>query len=306
MQQHLNKGVIFTLLSALIYAIQAAVVKLSGQTTPLPVLVFIQSFVALVLILPIMLRSYHKQRHYKENPFKTKALSLHIWRSIFSLGISYFLFASLSFIPLVDGVLMANTAPFFVPFILLMLTKKPLQHSLWLPLVIGFIGILLILKPDSQLFNPYALIALGAGVSMALSMTMVRRLSAIDNSLSIVFYYFLLSTIIAGIVSLPFWHRMNLADLMSLIIIGALFFFVQYFLVLGLKYANAQIVSALYYANVIFAAIIGAILFDETSGVLSVAGIILTITSAVVIIRKQNTNTQHKRKKFHAFIYKNS
>ncbi|WP_119344207.1 DMT family transporter [Facilibium subflavum] len=274
----------FTLASALLYAIQAAVIKLYAGNISLPMIVFSQSLVALILLMPILL---YQNKKVPDNLLATKIPLLHLWRTVFSLGISYFLFASLYYIPLVDGVLLANTAPFFIPFILLIFAKQKLQHTLWLPLAIGFIGIIFILKPDGKLFDYHALIALGAGLSMAGSITMVRNISTQDNSLTIIFYYFLFSTIIAGIAAMIFWQEITLNIFMLLALIGLLFFFVQYLLVIGLKYITAQSFSVLYYANVIFAAILGMIIFHEVSDTLSIIGILLAIISAIVIIKQQ-------------------
>ncbi|WP_018300482.1 DMT family transporter [Fangia hongkongensis] len=275
-------GIIFTLLSAFFYAVQAAIIKGIDGSVPVPVLVFIQSLIALIILIPII---GFKQVKSDTSLFKSKVPVLHIWRTIFSLGISYFLFIALHFVPLVDGVLLANTSPFFIPFILFIFMRQKLQHKMWLPLIAGFIGIILILKPDSHIFDAYSLIALGAGISMALSMTMVRQISAYDNSITIVFYYFLFSTIIAGIVSIAFWTPISLQTVFDLIIIGVLFFLVQYLLVLGLTYTTAQNVGVLYYSNVIFAAILGMLFFSEVSDFISIIGILLTIISAIVIIR---------------------
>ncbi len=275
-------GIIFTLLSAFFYAVQAAIIKGIDGSVPVPVLVFIQSLIALIILMPII---GFQQTKSDTSLFKSKVPVLHIWRTIFSLGISYFLFIALHFVPLVDGVLLANTSPFFIPFILFIFMRQKLQHKMWLPLIAGFIGIILILKPDSHIFDAYSLIALGAGISMALSMTMVRQISAYDNSITIVFYYFLFSTIIAGIISIAFWTPISLQTVFDLIIIGILFFLVQYLLVLGLTYTTAQNVGVLYYSNVIFAAILGMLFFSEVSDFVSIIGILLTIISAIVIIK---------------------
>ncbi|WP_170137216.1 DMT family transporter [Cysteiniphilum litorale] len=277
-------GVSFTLLSALIYAFQAALIKKFNIGLSVPVIVFSQSLVALILILPIIL---YKKHQWQVNLLKTQVPWQHLARTIFSLGISYFLFIAIMHVPLVDGVLLANTAPFFVPFILFIFMRQKFQHALWLPLIIGFVGVMMILKPDAKIMNPYAIVALGAGLSMALSIIMVRKISSYDNGLTTVFYYFLFSSIIAGVVSIPFWQEIWLYALLILVAIGVLFFFVQYLLVLALGYIQVQSFSVLYYANVIFAAVIGVFFFADRYDWLTLAGIVLTIMSAIVIIQLQ-------------------
>ena len=292
MHNKTSLGILFTLASAFFYAIQAAIIKAVGTGIPLPVLVFMQSFIALLILMPIIAIQQVKT---SQNLFKTKVPILQFWRTLFSLGISYFLFAALHFTPLVDAVLLANTAPFFMPFILLIYAKQKIQHRLWLPLFIGFIGVIFILKPDTQVFNPHTFIALGAGLSMALSMMLVRKISAHDSSMTVVFYYFLFSSILAGIVSVPFWQPLSVTLILILLVIGVLFFLVQYLLALGLRYTHTQNVAVLYYANVIFAALISILIFGDKSSFISITGIVLTILSAIVIIKRQAPNLQKPR-----------
>jgi len=89
-------GVVLTLVSALTYAVQTAVVKYIGGQVSTPVLVFIQSIVCLVLI-GIVISAQGKQQ--ARRLLKTTHPVIHIFRTLFSLGISYFLFYSVKFIP---------------------------------------------------------------------------------------------------------------------------------------------------------------------------------------------------------------
>ena len=282
-------GVSFTLLSALIYAIQAAVIKAFNFGLNIPIIVFSQSLIALLLIFPILV---YQQKKGQKNLFKTGIPWHHVARTIFSLGISYFLFIAIMHIPLVDGVLLANTAPFFVPFILFAFARARFQHALWLPLCIGFLGVVMILKPSTEIINSYSFVALGAGLSMALSIIMVRKISAYDHGLTTVFYYFLFSSLIAGVVSIPFWQAISPTSILFLLGLGVLFFCVQYLLVSALSHIQAQSFSVLYYANVIFAALLGVLFFAEHYDWLTIMGILLTIASAIVIIQLQSQKRQ--------------
>ncbi|WP_100551432.1 DMT family transporter [Caedibacter taeniospiralis] len=285
-------GISFTLLSALIYAVQAALIKVFSLNLSIPMIVFSQSLVALLILLPLM---FYQRRNWQRNLFKTQVLLQHLARAVFSLGISYFLFISITHVSLVDGVLLANTSPFFVPFILFIFARQKFQHALWLPLGFGFLGVVMILKPDANIMSPYAIVALGAGLSMALSIIMVRKISAHDSGVTTVFYYFLFSSLIAGVISIPFWQVVSIKALLVLCLIGILFFFVQYLLVVALAHIQAQSFSVLYYANVIFAAAIGMLFFAESHDGLTMLGILLTIASAIVIIRLQTQRQKVNR-----------
>lgn len=291
-----NIGILLTLISALCYALQSAVIKGHYAVLPLPVIVFVQSLWALILLIVILMLF---QRTKIKSILTTKNLKLQIFRSVASLGISYLLFFSLKFIPLADGVLLANASPLMVPFLAWIFFRQPINHKLWLPLILGFIGVMAVLKPSAGIFNPASFFALGAGLSMASSMLLVRRLSTWDSTLTSLFYYFFLSSIISGIVMLFFLKTQNnisiaFAHIPLMLLVGSLFFVVQYFLTKALEYTNAQIVSIAYYSCVIFAVILGWILFAAKLDWLIMIGIILICGSGIACIQVQ-TSEQRKR-----------
>ena len=284
------QGIISVILSAFSYAIQAAYIKYIGTSLPLPIIIFTQSLIALILILSLMTKEIKRQGI---SSLQSKHLGKHIIRTLASLGISYTLFIALQHVILVDAILMLNTSPFFVPFLWLIFAKTPIQHRLWPPLIIGFIGVILILKPSSDFFNVYMLLALASGICMASSVSLARTLTVHDNSIKSAFYYFWISSIISGFISIPYWSQIHTAPslynnyieiIAPLIFIGILFFFVQYLLVIALQYIPSQTASILYYSNVIFAAVLGDIFFSENMGWRSISGMILIILSGIIVI----------------------
>ncbi len=80
-----------------------------------------------------------------------------------------------------------------------------------------------------------------------------------------------------------------------LIGIGALFFVVQLALIYAVKYANVQTVSTLYLSNILFAALVGIVIWQTQITLLAGTGMLLTIIGAVLTIRAQGTHRRVKR-----------
>lgn len=283
MKPNLLIGSVLALLSALVYAVQTAIVKHIGTEVSTPVLIFIQSIVCLVLILPLV---FAKGRSVAWQTMRTSHLKVHFFRTVFSLGISYFLFYAVKSVPLVDAVLLANTAPLLIPIIGFIFMSRRINHKVWLPLLLGFIGIILVLRPDSQVFSSGALLALGAAVCMATSILLIGEAKR-DSMLTRAFYYFLFSVPISGLGALLFWTPLSSQLLWVLIGIGVLFFIVQLSLVYALKYTHVQNVATLYLANILFAAIIDLLVWHTSMSIIAVLGMLLTLIGAVLTIRVQ-------------------
>lgn len=186
MNRDLFLGIVLSLTGAFLYSLQTTFVKTYADHLPLSMIVFVQSAVSLLFILPVIFKNGIK---HAQKTFKTKQIHIQLLRTICSLSTSYLLFYSVQYIPLVNAMLLANTSPLIVPFIGYLFLSQEINHRLWVPIIIGLIGVGLVLHPDARIFHPASLLALGAAISMAVSMLCVRKLSSTDSSETTTFYF---------------------------------------------------------------------------------------------------------------------
>lgn len=277
-------GISMTLLSAFSFAILTAIVKAKAADVSVPVIVFIQSAVTLLLVMPATIRSTSKKTRAV---FASPYIGLHLLRTIFSLGLSYLLFASVSYIPLVDAVLFANSFPLFLPFLAYLFLRKKINKKIWAPLFIGFVGIVLVLQPSPKNFNWAILLALAAAICSAFSMLILQKTSEKDSGVTTSFYYFLFSTLISGIVAYWFWIPFSFDILLILLLSGVLFFIVQFSLGIALQHISSELAGTLYYSNIIFAALIGIFIWGTELKDIVIVGIALTTIGGILCIRLQ-------------------
>jgi drug/metabolite transporter (DMT)-like permease len=286
MKQNLILGVVCALVSTVFYSILTALNKAYAVSLPLPMMVFMQSAVSLVLFLPLVWKNGAK------NIFYTTRLPLHVTRAVLSMSISYFLFSAVKFIPLTNAMLLAMTTPLIIPFVAFFLLKQKINHRLWTPMLMGFAGIALVLHPDGRIFNPAAFLALGAALATSCTMLAVRRLSLTDSTETIMFYFFLLSTIVSGFIAVPFWVSLSPHMWSILLLGGVMYFFAQYIMTIALRYANAQLISTLLYMNVVNSAVISAIFWHTVPTGLMMAGILLTVSGGILCIRAEHRHNK--------------
>ena len=288
MKYNLPLGIALSLLASLFYASQTAIVKAQAAALPpLPVVIFIQSLVSLLLILPLLFKNGTSGA---TRIVTTQKLHLHFLRTLFSLSISFLLFYAVTFIPLVNGMLLANTAPLIVPFIAYLFLSQTINHRLWLPILTGFAGVILVLNPDARIFNPASLLALGAALAMASTMLTVRRLAATEATETTAFYFLLFSTLISGVIAIKFWMPVNIHMLLLMASIGTLYFLTQYASTAALRYINAQLVGTLFYSNIIYAAVISLFIWHILPGATTLLGMVLIIAGGILCIRVEHAS----------------
>lgn len=281
-QKHLKNniplGALFIFLAALCYACMGAVVKFSRDYSTDAQLVFIRNAVCLVLLLPWILLP-------KPKPLKSPVFHVHLIRAAAGLLNMYCFFYSIRFILLSDAMLLNNTMPLFIPLIMFLWKKEKIPVALVPGLVLGFLGVLLILRPGTDIFQPAAFFALASGFFMSISMAGIRELGFTEPLYRILFYYFSISTVISAIPLFWSWKSQSLLLWGALISIGIFAAAYQYLLTKGYEKAPASRISPIIYVAVVISGLFDWIFWNQIPATLSYFGVVLVFIGAYICIR---------------------
>ena len=261
--------------AALLFAIMGALVKTVSVQLPSAQVVFFRNALGLVALLPWLLRGGIAG-------LRTEHLGLHLWRSLSGVTAMYCFFYALAHLPLAQAVLLNYTAPLFIPLIAAVLLREPFPWPVRWAVLVGFIGITLILKPGVVRFNLDALIGLAAGVFTAFAFTAIRRMGKIEPTTRIVFYFGVIATLISAVPLFWAWTAPAPALWGSLLLIGLLATIAQLLVTRAHAYAPAARIGLFMYSIVVFAALLGWLLWDEGIDQWSVLGAVLVTGAAIL------------------------
>ena len=261
---HLQRSAWCVLGSSLAFASMAALIKHLAVAMPGEMLVFFRNFFGLLALTPLLLRGGVSLR--------TAHPGWHIGRALFGLTAMYCFFYALGKLPLADAVLLNYTAPLFTPLIAVVWLHERVPSNVRWAIAVGFVGVLLILKPGHDLFSAATLVGLASGVFAALAMTSIRRMARTESALRIVFYFAVMATAVSAVPLLWAWRAVAWAELIPLAGLGVLASIGQLFLTKAYTLAPAARVGALTYATVVFAAALGWLLWGETLDIFSLGG----------------------------------
>ncbi len=235
-QQHLPTSVLFAILAGIGFATMSLFGKLIGDRASTDTVLFARFVISLTLLIPWIIKHPHtalKVAHPKKL----------LWRSCYSLLSFASFFYALRFTSLTDAIVLNNTFPLFVPLVALIHSKAHTPRKVWLGIVVGFIGVLLVLQPDVKVFQPYSLVALSSGIFGAIAIVMTRHLTKTVSTLQILFYYFVFNTAATAIV-LPFqWQSLNSDVLLLLLGVGICGALYQLFSTLSFAKSPVRITS---------------------------------------------------------------
>ena len=271
-------GSFYMVLASLAFALMLVFIKLSGQKFGMNTyeITFWRVSFALVLLGGF---SWLKGRSFRTNYPKE-----HFWRSLAGSIALLMNFYVVLHLPLATASTLQNTSAIFLGLLSIIILKQKPSLMAWLSLILGFIGVVILLKPATGGDTFAMLIGLASGAISGYAYLQVRELSLLgEPAWRIVFYFSLLSTIIAGLLALYFgFSPATLANLPYIIGIGVTALAGQLLMTYAYQVGQKFIVATLSYMTVVFALLFGVWLFGERLDWLSLLGIGVIVASGVL------------------------
>jgi drug/metabolite transporter (DMT)-like permease len=277
-RENLAHGALYMLAAGLLFAGMGAIVKIAAQSIPNEMVVFFRCAFGLAALVPAL-------AHTGLASLRTRRFGRHLTRAGAGMAAMYCFFYALGQLPLAEATLLNYSTPLFVPFIAWLWLHERIPPRLPWAIALGFVGLVLILKPGLALFTPDSLIGLAAGMFGAVAMVSIRALTRTEPAFRVVFHFSLVSTAISAIPLLWSWRSPTPALWGWLIVMGVLASAAQLCLTRAYAHAPAAQVGPFSYATVVFAALVGWVLWGEIPDALSAAGAILVAGAGILAIR---------------------
>jgi drug/metabolite transporter (DMT)-like permease len=265
--------------SALLFAAMGAAVKIASASLPNAMLVFARSSLGLVALLPWLVRLGPRNlatRHFRE----------HLVRGLAGVGSMYCFFYAIAHLRLADAVLLNYSLPLFMPFIESVWLREPFPRRLWWGVGLGFLGVLVILRPGPGIFQPAALAGLAAALLAAIAQVGVRQLTRSEPSSRIVFYFGVISTAVSALPLVHEWRTPPPPLWLTLIALGVLATAGQLLLTEAYAFAPAARVGPFIYTSVVFAGLFDWWLFAKPPDRFTWVGAVLIAAAGVVVLKQ--------------------
>ena len=274
-------GVLYGIASVACFAMMDASVKWLDMF-PVGQVLFSRFFFGLIPILMLVPRGEFKTF------YKTSRPKLHAFRAITGTLAIIALFIALREIPLADVVSLTFGGPIFVTLGSIFFLSEKVGIRRWLAVLIGFFGMLLIVKPAYEELNIYYIFPIIFCIFFACVALSIRSLSSTEPNYRIALYFSLLSMIV-GLLTLPFgWVMPNKFEFFLLIFTGLVGSVANILLTISLRYAEASLVTPTKYLNLVFEILLGYFIWGEIPKLLTLVGAGLIIISSVIIFMRES------------------
>jgi drug/metabolite transporter (DMT)-like permease len=283
-----------------IFSIQDAVIKhLSGQY-PVHEIVFVRSLASLLLLLAFVILS--EGRH----GLRSRRLALHGVRGValFTSYMAYYL--GLASMSIAEAIALFFTVPFFVAALSNLVIGEPVGPRRWAAIIVGFSGVVIVLRPTTALFEPAACLPVLAALFYAFSALLARRLGSTDSSGTMALSAAAIYAICSGLLGLavsPFgaapdsdaslrflllpWIWPTTQDLGLMVLCGVIAALGSFFLAQGYRLAEANTVAPFEYVALPWGVLWGWLFFANLPDRATLAGGAVIVASGLYILHRE-------------------
>ena len=247
---------IYKSISVLFFVLMSVCIKATGDNLPLFEVVFFRSFFALIPLFLVIF--YFNLKITSINNYK-----LHFFRGLVGIAAMSLFFISLRYVPLIEMQTISYSSVFFISILSIFFLGEKIGYRRVIAIIVGFIGVVIILKPDVNLFSNYSVLPLLASIFLSMAVIILKKILLTNNNILSVWTFTLFATLFSLFFYNDDWIWPNNFDLVLLIASGILGFVAQLCLSKSFQLADASVLAPLDFTSVIWAFLIGYIIFGE-------------------------------------------
>ncbi len=256
--------------------------KQALQSYPLVQFIFFRTLIGLLIFLSI---SY---RFGGLRALRTEKMPWHLLRTLLSVGAMFGFFYGLKKMPLIDALTLGYTAPLMVTALSAFVLGDRVGWRRWTAVCLGFVGVLIMLRPGAEKLSVASLAVLVAAFSYACLAITSRSLAKTESSLSLSVYVIGGPILVSGLLSLDGgWIMPDMNGLLLFTVAGACSVMAWIGIVAAYRRASPATLAPFEYSALVLGAIAGYLIWDEVPDAWSVAGASIIVSSGLFVAYRE-------------------
>ena len=229
--------------------------------------------------------------------WRTERPAAHVWRAVLGLTTMLLAFSALAYLPLAEATTIAFAAPLFAVLLSAVALKEQVGRHRWSAVALGFVGVLLVMQPHGERFPPVGLaLAIAAALGVGAVTITLRQIGRTEGTQTIVLWFTCLSLVGLGLL-MPFYARAH--DGRTWLILGALGGFGgmgQLLMTASLRYAPVSAVVPFDYVQLLWAVLLGWLLFAQHPAATTWTGAAVIVASGLYTVWREHVLGRERAK----------
>lgn len=281
-------GVGLMLLASFFFAVMSTLVALGGKTLPPVELVFLRNLFGLIVFSPMLPLVWRSIRGSNQH-------GLYALRALVSFAAMIIWFWGLTQMPLAEAVSLSFTLPLFVTAGAALFLGETVGPRRWIATAVGFVGVLVILRPGYVPISLAAVAVVASTALMAAAVLMVKNLSNTEAPTVIVGYLLLLMLPVSGVASIPVWVTPSPRVWLYMLALGVVATLAQWLFTMAMRGRDVSILAPLDFFRLPFTALLAYWVFDQTASGWVWAGAGIIVAANLYIVRREAALGQKRR-----------
>lgn len=284
---HPLRAILFLMVAVMLFVLLDSTVKQLAQRYPVLMLAWVRYVVHLVLMTVFLAPRLGRRLILSARP------RLQVLRASFLLGTTCLGMAALRVLPIAEATALTFASPLLVTLLAQPVLGETVSRQRWLAVLVGFAGMLLIVRPGGGLVALGVVLGLANAVSYSGYQLLTRRLSDTENPITLLFYTALVGSVGTSL-ALPWgWGgpTPDLRDALMMLSLGIYGGAGHFLLIRAFREAPASLLSPILFVQLAWATLAGWLLFGHIPDAITLAGI-CTIAGAGVMIALESRRTR--------------
>tara|TARA_Y100000588_G_scaffold296572_1_gene317079 strand:- start:147 stop:779 length:633 start_codon:yes stop_codon:yes gene_type:complete len=197
------------------------------------------------------------------------------------------IFVTVMHMPLADATAFMFSKPLFTTLIAVIVLAEVVTRQRWLATVIGFLGVLILVRPGAGAVDPFAFIAIGSALTFATANVLIRKLSTTEPTRRILFYYHIGGTILFSVPAAWVWTNPIGIEWLKLVGIAGFTTLGMFCFLRAFTVGEANAVGPAENLRLIYAALFGYFIFAEIPSIWTAIGAAVIVGSTYYIARAE-------------------
>ena len=275
------EGIAVALVATALYTLTAALGKHAAVDYHVLQILFVRQVIVLLSVVPTIAKDFPenlKTRHPVQHGFRMIGAFLALAGGLWAVTL----------MPLTTAVVLMFSQTFLVSLLAMWFLGERLGWHRGLSIVACFVGVIVVMRPGADSFGGWEmLVPLVASMGAAVAVVCVRRLSQTEKTATLLVWQAGFVGLMSGLPMFWLWVQPSLADFLLLVGIGVIATLAQWLGIRALRLGEASIISSIKYTELVFAGILGWLMFADVLDVPTLTGAAIIIAAALYMIRRE-------------------
>ncbi len=285
-----TRGFGLALLAFGIFATHDTLIKALGGSYSVFQIIFFSTLFAFLPVTIVMMADRSVNNFRPHHPWLIMARTL---CSLIAMTCAFYAFTVL---PLTEVYALLFATPLFITVLSVPLLGETVRLQRWIAVIVGFIGVMVVLRPGASEFTFGRGAALLAAAASSFSNIIVRKIGSEERSAVLILFPMISSILVMAALMPMVYQPVKLPDLGIMALIGVLVTFAQIAMIAAYRAAPAVVIAPVQYSQILWAVAFGYFFFNETPDIWVAVGATIIISSGIFVVwRESRSNVSDEK-----------